>query len=205
MNRLYNTRTYLAGSMDKALDNGVGWRKMIKPILQNIGICVLDPTDKPIMKGLEDIESRKNRENLLKEGKYRDFGSQVKLLRIIDLRMTDLVDFLVVYYNKDIPTCGTYEEIFRSNISKKPILICVEGGKNNLPHWMFGVLPHEFIFNNWDELISYLKYVDESEVEPPHFKRWTFFTKYDMLMPSRPYGCQNNGRKYKLEWAEDNV
>jgi len=166
MNRLYNTRTYLAGSMDKALDNGVGWRKMIKPILQNIGICVLDPTDKPIMKGLEDIESRKNRENLLKEGKYRDFGSQVKLLRIIDLRMTDLVDFLVVYYNKDIPTCGTYEEIFNANQSKKPVLIFCKQGKEKIPNWIYWTVNVDHVFNDIDELVNFLIGIDIGLIQP---------------------------------------
>lgn len=202
MNRLYNTLVYLAGPMDKCENNGKIWRTLITPQLTNMGICVLDPTDKPINKGLEDIESRKQREFLLKEGKYEEFGKQVRLLRIIDLRMMDKADFIIAYININIPTCGTYEEIFRANIDKKPILLSVEGGKNNCPHWMFGVLPHEHIFNNWDELMSYLNFIDCSEIEPQHFKRWTWFNRYETMLPSRPYGTQNNGKTYKLKWEE---
>ena len=47
MNRLLNTRAYLAGPMEADPDNGVGWRQRLVAELADLGVCWLDPTDKP--------------------------------------------------------------------------------------------------------------------------------------------------------------
>ena len=99
--------------------------------------------------------------------------------------MVDLADFLICYIDVNIHTVGTYEELFWANRSKKPILICVEGGKKNTPHWLFGTIPHQHIFNNWEELKKYLIHVDQDE-NVEHYKRWTFF-KYNEMLPKVPY------------------
>ena len=57
---------------------------------------------------------------------------------------------------------------------KKPVLIKCEQGKDNLPNWLFGVIPHELIFSNWADLLSYLRKVDSDE-EVDHLDRWRFF------------------------------
>ena len=48
MNRLGNLRCYLAGPIDHADDDGVGWRKDMTAWLQERNVKVLDPCDKPI-------------------------------------------------------------------------------------------------------------------------------------------------------------
>ena len=45
--KLTNHRAYLAGPIDNAKDDGVGWRQLATPYLQERGIQILDPTDKP--------------------------------------------------------------------------------------------------------------------------------------------------------------
>ena len=42
-NRLKGLRVYLAGPIDHAQDDGVGWRDMMKPFLRNKGMLTLDP------------------------------------------------------------------------------------------------------------------------------------------------------------------
>ena len=54
-NRLKNTMCYLCGPMDRVDDGGVGWRRYITPILKDVGIGVLDPSDKPTPFALEDV------------------------------------------------------------------------------------------------------------------------------------------------------
>lgn len=184
-NRLWGSRVYEIGPMDRADDNGVGWRKYITPILEQRGIVVLDPTNKPIDKGLENIESRKTRDDLLIREKYEELSSQIKLLRIIDLRMVDLCDFIICYLDINIHTTGTYEELFWANRAKKPILICMKDGKKNIPHWLLGTVPHQHIFNNWEELLEYVRHVDEDD-KVEHYKRWTFF-RWNELLPKVPY------------------
>ena len=48
MNRLKGLRCYLAGPIDQAPDDGVEWRQKITPWLEQKGVRVLDPCDKPI-------------------------------------------------------------------------------------------------------------------------------------------------------------
>ena len=58
MNRLKGTLCYLCGPMDRVVDGGVGWRKTMTPILKDIGIGVLDPSDKPTTFAQEDSNFR---------------------------------------------------------------------------------------------------------------------------------------------------
>ena len=47
INRLKGTMCYLCGAMDRVPDGGEGWRRMISPVLRDMGIGVLDPCNKP--------------------------------------------------------------------------------------------------------------------------------------------------------------
>jgi hypothetical protein len=116
--------------------------------------------------------------------------------------MCDISDFLIFYVDKNIHLCGSYYEFTISNLARKPILCVVKQGKKETPKWIFGCIPHQFLFNSFEEMLSYLNYVDQSEEEPPHFKRWTFFTKYEMMMPKKPYNHQFSNKQYKLKWEE---
>jgi hypothetical protein len=55
----------------------------------------------------------------------------------MDLRVVDIVDFLIVYVNTDAYTVGTWEEFFWANRAKKPLFVVVEGGKQNCPALAF--------------------------------------------------------------------
>ena len=48
VNKLKGLRCYLAGPIDAADDDGVGWRKDATKWLKAKGVKVLDPCDKPI-------------------------------------------------------------------------------------------------------------------------------------------------------------
>lgn len=174
MNRLKNQRVYLAGAMDRVADRGAGWRDLITPFLQEMGIVVFNPLNKPTDTGLEDQDSHIIKTKLKSQKRYDELSSMMKTIRSVDLRMVDISDFLVVNLNLDIHPCGTYEEIFTANRQKKPILIHVEQGKEHAPDWLFGTIPHQMIFSNWQELQSYLIHINSSE-NIEHHKRWYFF------------------------------
>ena len=98
----------------------------------------------------------------------------MKTIRSVDLRLVDISDFLIVNLDLDHYACGTWEELFLANRSKKPIVIHIEQGKQNTPDWLFGTIPHQMIFSTWLELQSYLQYIDgNSQIE--HHNRWRFF------------------------------
>ena len=172
-NRLIGTRTYLAGPMDRVPDMGVEWRAWITPHLRNLGCSVFDPCDKPI-EIANEIENREYREHLLETEQYDVLAEAVRIIRCVDLRMVDLSDFIIAYLDLDVFACGTLEEIYLANRSKKPILLHMKQGKRHTPNWLFGVMPHQHIFSSWNDLLAYLKHVHEDE-EVEHYKRWWFF------------------------------
>jgi hypothetical protein len=202
-NRLYGMRAYLCGSIENANDGGNGWRDTITPELEDIGVCVFNPCKKEdyIDKGFEGEDAHTYRQNLLKEEKYQEVAKEMKLLRVIDMRMVDLSDFIIAHINPDIHLTGTYEELFWANRGKKPILVVVEQGLEKVPPWLWGTLPTAHFYPSFNSLLSYLNYVDTNLEDPPHLKRWTFF-EYEKMMPKRPPYTQHDGKKYKMVWEE---
>ena len=174
MGKLYGSSCYMIGCMDRVSDNGVGWRQLIIPRLIEMDIIVLDPCDKPIDIGREGFDDRIRRQQLIKEENWEELTREMKLLRAIDLRLTDSASFIIFNLDITVHACGSDEEMFWANRKKSPILINCVQGKSHIPSWLFGVLPHEFFFSNWDELFEYLKGVDDG-TDKRHFKRWTFF------------------------------
>jgi len=174
MNRLKNQRVYLAGAMDRVIDRGNGWRDNITPFLENLGVVVFNPIKKPTKLGKEDAETHEYKTKLKYEKNYDALSSIMKTIRGVDLRLVDISDFLIVNLDLDVHPCGTYEEIFLANRSKKPVVVHMEQGKQNAPDWLFGTIPHQMIFSTWKEVQTYLKYIDGScEIE--YHNRWRFF------------------------------
>lgn len=175
MNRLWDTRCYLCGAMDRARDAGVGWRRDIRATL-DLGIRWLDPTRKPIDIGVEDDASRAARRAAKERGDYDFVTTEMRPIRRVDLRMVDVCDFVVVNLDMEVHACGTYEEISLANRQKKPVFIHCEQGKKHIPDWMFAVLPHEFYFHStWKELHTHVKTVAHDENFVDQYGRWYFF------------------------------
>ena len=95
----------------------------------------------------------------------------MRLIRHVDLRMVDICDFMIVRILPAVHLCGSYEELFLANREKKPILLAVEGGKDATPNWLFGTLPHEYFFGDFDEIKNFLTGISDGSIEMD--KRWT--------------------------------
>jgi len=173
-NRLQFTRGYLCGAMDRVADGGENWRVSLQKDLADLGVFWLDPTHKPIEIGIEDSEMRDRIRQLKAEDRYEEATKEGKVIRVVDLRMVDISDFLVVNIDLDVHACGTYEEFFLANRQKKPIIVHVEQGKLNVPNWLLFTIPHQMIFSTWDEVKAYLRHVAH-DPSIQHFNRWTFF------------------------------
>lgn len=178
LNRLENTRCYLAGAMDRVADGGVIWRETITEVLEPLGVTVLNPCKKPIDVGGETIDDRDHHNNLKRLGHYAELQKNMKVIRATDLRMVDISDFVILNVDIDVHMCGSYEELTLSNRQKKPIIVHVEQGKRSAPNWMFGMIPHEHIFGTWEDLISYLHSINSAETID-QLKRWMFFNLDD--------------------------
>lgn len=173
INRLKNQRCYLAGAMDRVVDRGSTWRDNISPFLESLGVVVFNPLKKPSNIGKEDSEVAAYKKQLKSQKKYDELSKIMKTIRSIDLRLVDISDFLIVNLDIDTHPCGTLEEIFWANRQKKPILIHMEQGKNHAPDWLFGTIPHNFIFDSWQELKDYLLDINNNIVD--NKERWCFF------------------------------
>ena len=174
MNRLKGMSCYLCGPMDRVSDGGVKWRQDITPQLKDLGVGVLDPCDKPSNYATEDSDTRQIIDYCKENGNFDSISTIMKPICAVDLRMVDIAHFLVVNLDLDVHMCGSYHEMFVALGQKKPVLIRCVGGKEKLPNWMFGVLPHEMVFANWFQLMDYLHHVNNDEVVE-HYNRWRFF------------------------------
>ena len=174
MNRLKNQRVYLAGAMDRVVDRGTTWRENITPFLQKLGATVFNPIKKPCSEGQEDHIVHLHKLHLKKTAQYDELSKVMKTIRCVDLRLVDISDFLVVNLDMDVHPCGTYEEIFLANRSKKPVIIHIEQGKSQAPDWLFGTIPHEMIFSSWIQVKDYLDHINSSS-SIDSYNRWQFF------------------------------
>ncbi len=175
MNRLKNQRAYLCGAMDRAKDGGVGWREEVALFIRGIDGIVLNPCEKEKLLGfaIEDLEDRSLRREWKETGQW-DKLAECKIIRNVDLRMVDISDYLIVYLDMECNPFGTIEEISLANRQKKPVLIWAEGGKKHAPDWLFWMLPHYYIFDDKDSLMTYINNVDSGELDPDD-DRWVFF------------------------------
>lgn len=178
MNRLKGSRTYLSGAMDRVKDGGIGWRNDLKPWLKSKGVIVIDPCDKPkCLLGNAPVETPEARivaGTLKASGDYDNFAEFMRPIRNVDLRFTDMADYLIVNLDLEVHPCGTYNEVFIAVQQKKPILIHCEQGKLNVPNWLFGCVPHSLFFDSWSDLKEYIRHVDEDE-NVDHLGRWQLF------------------------------
>lgn len=133
-NILAGTRAYLSGPMDfvgsRIVEKYLGWRALLFPILRALGITVLDPWNKPPIRGheeygVEGVQPSKAQyesdfwENPATRARFeKDFWETVH----IDCRMTDVSDFLISFVPTNIYSVGTVHEIVLARSQFKPVL-----------------------------------------------------------------------------------
>ena len=183
--RLWGSKAYCVGPMDRiSLQDATEWRDDICDFLYSIGVIPLNPCNKKILGFNEEAEDRKHINCLLDKEKYDELSKLGRdNVRRPDLRFTDGSDFLIVNLSlKDHP-CGSYEELFTSNKQKHPILVRLKEGKRNAPLWLFYTIPHQFIFNTFEEIKEYLLYVNDWNNNPETYGRWIFINYFELMKP----------------------
>lgn len=135
---LSGSRVYLSGPMDfigsRVMEKYLGWRSVLTPILEALEVSVLDPWNKPEIRGLDPKnEYGKEGVNRDKSRYEKDFWTNPETRALyetefwetvhIDLRMTDISDFMIAFVPTNIYSVGTVHEILISKQQKKPTLI----------------------------------------------------------------------------------
>lgn len=166
INCLCKTRCYLIGSME--FMNGEGWRNKVKSELCGRNITFFDPYHKPFLDDVpEDESSRKEMLHWRESGQYDLVAQRMKQVRAYDLRLCDLSDWFIAVIKPSIASWGSAEEITTLIKEKKTIFLVIDdpNGKKACPLWLFGVLPHKYIYNSLDDAINIVKAIDDGIVK----------------------------------------
>jgi hypothetical protein len=173
-NHLWKTRTYLVGKMH---GEDIWWRNYITPHLLKMGIVVFNPLEKPFIRDVQ--ETKDAREELLKKrenGNYDYLETKMREIRSFDLNFVDRSDFIISYLDPHDASWGSAEEIVTAVREKKPMFISFKGGKKKAPLWVFGMMPHKYIYESPEHIIETLYKLDSGELEMDSL-RWKLLKK----------------------------
>lgn len=147
-------------------------------MLKQLGIGVLDPTDKPCLIHKEDSTFRDEIIRLKNLGMFEEVKRQMKDIVGFDLRMVDYSTFIIAKIDPDVTMTGTIWELSYAVQQKKPVLVFCTKGVQYIQNWLYGTLDYKYFFNTPDEVVNYLKLVDSGETDVD-YRRWKFldFTK----------------------------
>ena len=162
-NHLYGAVVYLAGAIQYDSNSGQCWRDFVSLKMKDLGVKVFSPTNKPSPFVSEISEELGAVDKYIKEKNWEAAHAYIrdKIIRV-DLRMVDKSDFIIARIDPKIHTCGTYHEIILASSQKKPVFIFVDGGIQNIPKWLLGLVHPKYIFDDIGKLLSYLYRIDKS-------------------------------------------
>jgi hypothetical protein len=167
INPLKNARCYLGGPIENDTSPNHNWRiEPTKVLTERFGADVFDPFNDPKQQWTVELYKARDACN------YEEMARIAKNFVSKDLIMVERADFLVSYLPKNVPTCGTHHEIIFSSNNKKPTLLVCPQGKQYVPLWYYGFIPHTCMFGSWNDLYNYLQeVVDWKHSEN---KRWKY-------------------------------
>ncbi len=171
--RLKGSLVYLSGPMEAASDGGCGWRSIIAPQLKELGVGVLDPTNKTGGNPGMEFERRELANKAKAEHDYQKVRELYRPIVQEDLRMVDIASFIVCYLD-GTPGVGTYDEIFMAAGQKKPVIVIAPNGFEVLSNWLFGRLDYRLFFPSIDDAMIYIKGIHHGTLTPDSNK-WRFF------------------------------
>lgn len=163
MGVLFRTKCYAIGPMEFD-EFGQSWREYLTLRLSPRGIQIIDPYNHPFINGFRGgNEAQDEHRKLREEGRYDELAKVMKLIRSDDLRICDVVDFFVFNLSINSFTCGAFEEFFWANRLKKPIFLVVREGKKRCPLWIFGTIPHKYIYDSLNDALEVIEAVDDGK------------------------------------------
>lgn len=170
-NILKKTRAIVIGPMEECISEGRDVRLRVKKELDKMGVTLLDHYDRPFVEMVREDEDTHNDMVKMREEERYDDLADLRLIRLQDLALIDMSDFVICHFEKKTFSVGTFEELFLANKIKKPIFFVWGEGKQKCPFWVFWTIPHRYIYNSIDEVIEMLHKINNGEVQIDS-KRW---------------------------------
>lgn len=174
-NFLYNTKCTVIGPMQFA--DGTIIRNYFKTSLEVRNITVFDHYNNPFLFEhiKDDKETGEKIKKLVEEERWDEIA-EYKKIRIYDLALIDKSDFIIVNYNPNVQTCGTWEEFFWANRMKKPIFFINEYDFKRTPVWVFWTIPVKYVYKNKESVLQTIYDIDDEKI-PVDSDRWKLLKK----------------------------
>jgi len=167
-NNLVGVTAFLSGGIDRCNDDGVGWRKEIKKKCKRakLPISFFDPTDKPKGLGSEVGDEKMRIQRLMKQGKWKQAQSEVRVFRRYDLRMVDHSHLYIIYIDLNVHYCGTWDEFNVAERQGKPLFVIMAPGqsKYKIPSWAVASVNEDEVFESVDECVEHLKLLNDGKI-----------------------------------------
>jgi hypothetical protein len=168
INKLNGIIAFLSGGIDRCQDDGIGWRKELKRKCKKakLPLTFFDPTDKPEGLGSEVQDEKKRIQKLMKQGKWKQAQSEVKVFRRYDLRMVDHSHLYIIYVDLKVNYCGTWDEFNVAERQGKPLFVIMAPGqsKYDIPSWAVASVNEDEVFEGIDECVEHLKLLNDEKI-----------------------------------------
>jgi len=171
MGLLNNTYVYLVGNLEWTSD-GFLWREDVAERLSKLGVRCFDPNKEHFLnQPSENKETREFLRQKREEGDWDFVCSEMRGIVRRDLRYVDTANFIICHLEPEMPTFGTTWELCEAARQRKPILFHIDN-KKQFPMWFAGIFNMNLVFEQWDDLINYLKKIDSGELyaDPKYWK-----------------------------------
>ena len=116
---------------DRVIEKFLGWRAIITPVIRALGVTILDPWNKPTIKGFRNYgaegvvhDKKFYEQNFWEKDDLRAmYGTDFEETVHIDLRMVDVSDFVIAFCPTNTYSVGTVHEIVVARQQHKPTLL----------------------------------------------------------------------------------
>lgn len=161
---LWKTKVYLGGNLENCSDVH-DWRKQVSKELSKMGIISLDPTEPLFLNQVHETDADRERLKVQREEeKFDELYDYMRQIVRKDARCIDLVDWTIFCLEVEKPTFGTIHEMVLSLQQRKPILLLLKNRKK-MPLWFSGLIPKKYLFETIEELIEYVKGINEQKIK----------------------------------------
>ena len=175
MGLLYKTKCTVIGPMQYT--DGRSIREYLSEQFGKYNITLYDHYHKPFIKAIEEDESVRSNFKIWLENEEYDKLSEQRNIRTFDLKLIDISDFIIMIFDPQVPTIGSWEEFFWANRLKKPIFFVNIKGKKTTPYWIFWTIPHKYIYSSVEEMLQRIQDIDSGK-HPIDNDRWKLLREF---------------------------